>query len=61
MCASNQCAVRQLPLLELCKKNPPGSPLPLEEMQALLVEELKIAGAAARGDFTPKAGQVEAP
>jgi hypothetical protein len=46
-----------MPLLELCTKNAPGSPLPLDEMQALLVEELKIAGAAARGEFTPKAGQ----
>jgi hypothetical protein len=36
-------AREQLPLLELCKKNPPGSPLPIKEMQALLVEELKIA------------------
>jgi len=47
----------QLPILELCKKNPKGSPLPLEEMQAMLVEELKIAGSAARGEFTPKPGQ----
>jgi len=47
----------QLPLLELCKKYPAGSPLPLAEMSALLEEELKIAGAAARGQFNPKPGQ----
>ena len=29
-----------------------------EEMQAMLVEQLKIAGSAARGEFTPKPGQV---
>ncbi|CAM9361495.1 unnamed protein product [Chrysoparadoxa australica] len=43
----------QLPLLELCKKNKKGSDLPLEEMSALLEEELVIAGAAARGEYEP--------
>ena len=47
----------QLPLLELCKKNPPGSPLPIAEMSELLEKELAIAGAAARGEFSPAAGQ----
>jgi len=47
----------QLPLLDLCKKNPPGSPLPLEAMSELLTKELAIAGAAARGEYEPKAGQ----
>jgi hypothetical protein len=43
--------------LELCKKNPPGSPLPIAEMSELLEKELAIAGAAARGEFSPAAGQ----
>mmetsp|Transcript_30748 Transcript_30748/g.73048 ORF Transcript_30748/g.73048 Transcript_30748/m.73048 type:complete len:418 (-) Transcript_30748:198-1451(-) len=47
----------QLPLLDICKKNPPGSALPIEEMTALLQTELVIAGAAARGEFTPAPGQ----
>lgn len=47
----------QLPLLELCKKNPPGSDLPLEEMSALLEKELIIAGAAARGEYDFAPGQ----
>lgn len=47
----------QLPLLELCKKNPPGSDLPLAEMTALLEKELIIAGAAARGEYDFAPGQ----
>lgn len=47
----------QLPLLDLCKKNPKGSDLPLEEMSALLEKELVIAGAAARGEYEYEAGQ----
>ncbi|CAM9150562.1 unnamed protein product [Choristocarpus tenellus] len=47
----------QLPLLDLCKKNPKGSPLPLEEMSALLEKELVIAGAAARGEYSYAPGQ----
>ncbi|CAM9215665.1 unnamed protein product [Discosporangium mesarthrocarpum] len=47
----------QLPLLELCKKNPAGSPLPLDEMSALLEKELVIAGAAARGEYKYSPGQ----
>ena len=47
----------QLPLLELCRKNPPGSPLPIAEMSALLARELEIAGAAARGEHRWKAGE----
>ena len=46
-----------MPLLELCKTRQQGSPLPLAEMQALLAEELKIAGAAARGQFKARPGQ----
>lgn len=47
----------QLPLLDLCKKNPPGSDLPIEEMSALLEKELVIAGAAARGEYEYAPGQ----
>jgi fructose-bisphosphate aldolase class I len=47
----------QLPLLELCKKYPKGSPLPLEEMSELLTMELAIAGAAARGEYDASPGQ----
>ena len=47
----------QLPLLDLCKNNPPGSPLPIAEMTALLQKELVIAGAAAAGKFVPQPGQ----
>lgn len=47
----------QLPLLDLCKKNPKGSDLPLAEMSALLEKELVIAGAAARGEYAYGAGQ----
>ena len=47
----------QLPLLELCKKNPPGSDLPLAEMTALLEKELVIAGEAARGEYDYASGQ----
>lgn len=47
----------QLPLLDLCKKNPKGSDLPLAEMSALLEKELVIAGAAARGEYKYEAGQ----
>ncbi|CAM9382911.1 unnamed protein product [Pylaiella littoralis] len=47
----------QLPLLDLCKKNPKGSDLPLAEMSALLEKELVIAGSAARGEYEYEAGQ----
>ena len=39
----------QLPLLDLCKGK---DDLVLDEMSKLYVEELKIAGAAARGEHT---------
>ena len=47
-------AALQLPLLELARG---GKGLCLEEMSALYLEELKIAGAAARGEHTPRAGE----
>lgn len=43
----------QLPLLDLCKGS---GELQLEEMSKLYVEELKIAGAAARGEWEWKDG-----
>ena len=47
----------QLPLLDICRSNPVGSPLPIEEMTALLQKELVIAGAAASGTYVPQKGQ----
>ncbi len=41
----------QLPLLDLAKET---GTLCLEEMSALYLEELKIAGAAARGEYVPE-------
>lgn len=44
----------QLPLLDLCKGK---DDLVLEEMSKLYVEELEIAGAAARGEHTWAKGE----
>merc|ERR1712078_835674 len=47
-------AALQLPLLELARG---GKGLCLEEMSALYLEELQVAGAAARGEHAPKPGE----
>jgi len=47
-------AALQLPLLELARET---KTLCLEEMSALYLEELKIAGAAARGEYVPKGNE----
>ena len=47
-------AALQLPLLELARG---GKGLCLEEMSALYLEELKVAGAAARGEHAPGPGE----
>jgi len=44
-------AAIQLPILDLCKGK--GGKLPLEEMAALYISELKMAAAAALGKYTP--------
>eukprot|EP00183_Erythrolobus_madagascarensis_P007030 CAMPEP_0185846070 /NCGR_PEP_ID=MMETSP1354-20130828/1836_1 /TAXON_ID=708628 /ORGANISM="Erythrolobus madagascarensis, Strain CCMP3276" /LENGTH=366 /DNA_ID=CAMNT_0028546153 /DNA_START=244 /DNA_END=1344 /DNA_ORIENTATION=- len=44
-------AAIQLPILDLCKGR--GGELPLEEMAALYIKELKMASAAALGKYTP--------
>jgi len=44
----------QLPILDLCKGK---DDLQLEEMAKLYVEELKIAGAAAKGEWVGKSGE----
>eukprot|EP00195_Chlamydomonas_chlamydogama_P017828 CAMPEP_0202895430 /NCGR_PEP_ID=MMETSP1392-20130828/4638_1 /ASSEMBLY_ACC=CAM_ASM_000868 /TAXON_ID=225041 /ORGANISM="Chlamydomonas chlamydogama, Strain SAG 11-48b" /LENGTH=404 /DNA_ID=CAMNT_0049580441 /DNA_START=30 /DNA_END=1244 /DNA_ORIENTATION=- len=45
-------AALQMPLFALCRGE-----LKLKEMEALYVEELKIASAAAKGEYKPKPGQ----
>lgn len=44
-------AALQMPLFELCRGH---GDLRLEEMSALYLDELKIAGAAARGEYEPQ-------
>ena len=47
-------AALQLPLLELARET---GTLCLDQMSDLYLEELKIAGAAARGEYTPKGSE----
>ena len=47
-------AAIQLPILDLCKGK--GGELPLEEMEQLYIDELKIASDASLGQYEPPAG-----
>lgn len=48
-------AALQMPLFQLCKGK--DGKMPLEEMGALYLKELKIAAAAAKGQHEPKEGE----